>query len=427
MAIISKRNTHLTLAQIIVSLTVMAAMVILTLGNLVSIPTAKNPETEEHIDAFYENYPYLEDDALGDNVNLGCLKLWKEGLHSIIPTVVLLAQGDDLSHRESDDICMEEGFLLLTFLVKDAFVASVFEGIAFLALLLALMLLPLYITVYFLYALAYTIIHRHKRRDIFLRVSHCLSRVFWGIMMLGTVFFFNPSCSMGPTLAVLLWVSFALVVFHVVITHVKEHSRDRRHFLIYSQLFSLIATSTCTLSLWFAHRAGLMTAMYEKLTAMDGIEIFTELWEGELDSHAFLMFWLITAIIFCLTVAFVCLYHMMMRFLCIFNTREKRQHDRLFQYAAFLLLGLLMCLLLLNASKHHAIQLTSEAMFYYILSIVFAVLALLCEILYGVIGHFVIGVDMVTRLELLSGYVEDRLVMDEETLESALATEKTNE
>ncbi len=423
MSIASKRNSHLTVIQIILSFLVMAALVFLTLGNLVSIPTAKNEKTEEYIDAFYSHYSNLEGDELGDRVELGALKLWGEALHAIIPTIDLLTQGQPHSELSAADVCDEEGFLLLTFLIKETFVTSIYESLAYLFLMLALMLLPFFIGLYFLYALGYMLLHLLKGRDIFLRVTHCLSKCLGGVFLLGLTVFFCPCSAVGSNLSYLLLLLLGIVLFWIFFAHIKERSRDRRHFLIYSQIFSFVSLAFGTLSLWFVHRAGLINTMYEKTSAIDGLEIFLDLWDGQLDSHLLLMFLVITLFTVCLAVGFFCIYHILTRLICIYNAREKKSHDRLFQYPIFLLIGLLSVILLLKASKHYALQLTPEAHTQYILAIVFAALALLCEILYSSIGHFVIRVDMVTRLEILSGYAENRLVMDEETLKNATAEE----
>ena len=124
MAITTNRNKYLNITQIVLSFLVMAALIFLTLGNLISIPTAKNEKTEDYINEFYSHYSNLEGDELGDAVELGSLKLWGEALHMIIPAIDLLADGQPLSKLSAADVCEEEGFLLLTFLIKETFVSS---------------------------------------------------------------------------------------------------------------------------------------------------------------------------------------------------------------------------------------------------------------------------------------------------------------
>ena len=194
-----------------------------------------------------------------------------------------------------------------------------------------------------------------------------------------------------------------------------------------ANIFSACTLIFSTLSLWFVHRVGLINILYDKMSALDGLEIFADLFGGQLDSHLLLMFLVITFVTIFLFLGFFCLYHVFTRLICIFNAREKKSHDRLFRYPACILAGLLAVFLLLSASKHYAIHLTPEAHTQYIVAVVLAGLALVCEILYSSIGHFVIRIDMVTRLEILSGYAENRLVMDEETLESARNSEETAE
>ena len=427
MAITTNRNKYLNIIQIILSFLVMAALVFLTLGNLISIPTAQNEKTEGYIDEFYNHYSNLEGDELGDAVNLGSLKLWSEAFHLIIPAIDLLADGQPLSELSAADVCNEEGFLLLTFLIKETFVSSVYESISYLVLLLSLMLLPFLIGLYVLYALGYMLIHLFKGRDIFMRITHCLCKSLKFVFVLGLAVFFCPCAAAGPNLLYLMLLLLGIIIIWITFVHVKERSRDRRHFLIYSQSFSLASLTFSALTLWFVRRAGLINVMYEKLSAIDGLEIFMDLWDGQLDSHLLLMFLMITVFVVCLAVGFFSFYRILTRWICIYNAKEEKSHDRLFQYPIFLLVGLLSVIVLLKASKHYAIQLTPEANTQYILAVVFASLALLCEILYSSIGHFVLRVDMVTRLEILSGYAENRLVMDEETLENATATEETTE
>ncbi|MBQ7315910.1 MAG: hypothetical protein IJW90_02235 [Clostridia bacterium] len=427
MAIPSNRNKYLNIIQIVLSFLVMAALVFLTLGNLISIPTDKNEKTEDYIEDFYSHYSNLEGDELGDAVNLGSLKLWGEAFHLIIPTIDLLIDGDPLSELSASDVCAEEGFLLLTFLIKETFVTSIYESLSYLLLLLALMLLPFLIGFYVIYALGYMLLHLFKGRAVFMRITHCLSKAVGFVFILGLAVFFCPCSAAGPNLLYLMLLLLGIIVIWITFVHIKERSRDRRQFLIYSQSFSLASLTFSAFSLWFVHRAGLVNVMYEKTSVIDGLEIFMDLWDGQLDSHLLLMFLMITVFIACLAVGFFSIYHILTRLICIYNAKEEKSHDRLFQYPIFLLVGLLSVIVLLKASKHYAIQLTPEANTQYILAIVFAALALLCEILYSSIGHFVLRIDMVTRLEILSGYAENRLVMDAETLESAISTEETTE
>ncbi|MBE6558536.1 MAG: hypothetical protein E7661_05955 [Ruminococcaceae bacterium] len=423
MAILSKRNKYLVPIQIIVSLVIILALALLSLGSLISIPTEKDERIAEYTGYFYSDYRDSEGNELGNTVEVGFLKLWKEAFYLIVPVSELYMQDETIYRLSPEDIYGGEGFLYLTYLIQEAFSLALYEGVAFLALLLCLLILPIYLFVCFIRGLVSALIHRSTPRTAYLKVTHCLGRALGCVVLLILILFFNPACTFGPQMPFLMWIVVAALGFLIVMSHVKHHSRDERNFLIFSQVFSLASCGACVLMMQQAQKAGFISSLYQNFYNMYGTQLFTNLWLGDSDTAGILVFFLSTAMIVCLCAVFSQLFHGLTRLCCIFNSKEKRTNDHLFKYGIFLVGAFVLYFFLLDASGEYAVHLTEEEHLCFVLAFIAAAAVLILEILHSVVGYFISGIDMVTRLELLSGYAENRMTMDEETYQAAVASD----
>ena len=153
---------------------------------------------------------------------------------------------------------------------------------------------------------------------------------------------------------------------------------------------------------------------------MDGIEFFKYVWEGESDMGSVLAFLIITIGIAGLSTSILHLFQSLTRLSCLFNSTGKRANDYIFQYGICFMVALLIYLFLLTASKEYRITLSNEEMIFYVLSCVMAFTVIVLEVLYYILGYFIIRIDMTTKLEVLSGYAEGQMIMDTETLQAAI-------
>ena len=147
MAIVSKRNKPLIVIQIILSLVMVVALMVLTLGNLAILPTEENERMEYYADLFYNEYALCERTELGASVDLGFIPLW-EDLFELLPQWLSLSlEGKALDDLPSEGIQQCKGLLFITFLIKEATVTALYEGVAYLGLLLAFLLIPIFLLI----------------------------------------------------------------------------------------------------------------------------------------------------------------------------------------------------------------------------------------------------------------------------------------
>ena len=421
MAVLGKRNKHLIFAQSILSLVLLLAFMILSMGNLISIPTQETDRMSVYAEDFYLTFQSTNDNELGDVVDVGFISLWDGVFHLVTPVTVLVSRGESLDELSATDIANGKEILFLIFLTVEPLLLALYEGIAFGALTLCLLMLPVFLFVCLIVGLIAFLVNRTKEpRKGYLITSRCLALGIGGILSLCVLLFFNPECTVGPMMPALFWTLVGSVLFFIVFSQVKHHSKNEREFLIFSQIFSLCSATACATMLWSAREVGFISTLYEQCTMMDGIEFFKYVWEGESDMGSVLAFLIITIGIAGLSTSILHLFQSLTRLSCLFNSTGKRANDYIFQYGICFMVALLIYLFLLTASKEYRITLSNEEMIFYVLSCVMAFTVIVLEVLYYILGYFIIRIDMTTKLEVLSGYAEGQMIMDTETLQAAI-------
>lgn len=422
MAVLGKRNRYLIIAQSIISLVLLLAFLILSMGNVISLPTDRTENMDVHTEDFYLTYQSTTAGELGDTVDFGFLSLWEGTFELISPAASLILHGQSFDELSAESVSNSKEILFLSFLTAETFVSGLYEGIAFGILTLYLMLCPIFLFVCLLVGLISFLTNLKKLRKAYLRATRCLALGIGSILMLFVILFYTPECTEGPMMPALFWTLTGAFVFFIVFSQVKYHSKHERGFLIFSQFISVCSFGACATMLWSARKAGFIATLYEQLNVMDGIEFFKYVWEGNGDIAAVLAFLIVTVSLVCLCTSFPHLFQSSLRLCCLFNTKEKKKHDFIFQYSICCAIALLVYLFLLTASSEYHITLSDEETVFYAVSCAMAFLILIVEVLYYVLGYFWVRIDMTTKLEVLSGYAENRLTMDKEALQMAIST-----
>ena len=176
MILLGKRNKHLVFAQSILALVLLLAFMILTMGNLISLPTQETERMSVYSEDFYLTFQSTNENELGDAVDFGFVSLWKGLFHLTPPSALLLIRGMSLSEFSADDVAGGKEFLFLAFLTVHALLLALYEGIALAAMTLCLMALPVFLFVCLLVGLIGFLANcKKKPRKAYLIATRCLA------------------------------------------------------------------------------------------------------------------------------------------------------------------------------------------------------------------------------------------------------------